>query len=220
MRLFADTADIAHLEELKQLGIISGVTTNPVILSREGGSCRETLRNICRLFPDEPVFAQAVGRTTEELVSEGEKISSIAENLIVKIPVSKAAYTAIKTLKNKGITVCATTVLSESQALFAALAGADYVAPYVRDIDDIGYDGFAVLGSILEMMSAEDMNTKVLAAAINSPQDMVRAADMGTDILTVSYEAIMAACSRMQPVSEFYLSLFENAWVQNACSFD
>ena len=115
--------------------------------------------------------------------------------------------------------MCATTVLSEAQALFAALAGADYIAPYVQDVDDIGYDGFALLASILKMLQPADMHARVLAAAIKTPQDMVRVATMGAELLTVNYASIMAACARTQPLSDHYFALFDQIWKENGCSF-
>ena len=120
MRLFADTGNLEQLRELKEMGVISGVTTNPTIASREGQSLSKTLSAICELFPDKPVFGQVVETEKDKIIAQALKIGDIAQNIVVKIPATEDGIKAIAALKAKNRRVCATTVLTSAQALMAA----------------------------------------------------------------------------------------------------
>lgn len=218
MRLFADTGNLEQLRELKEMGVISGVTTNPTIASREGQSLSKTLSAICELFPDKPVFGQVVETEKDKIIAQALKIGDIAQNIVVKIPATEDGIKAIAALKSKNRRVCATTVLTSAQALMAALAGADYVAPYVDKWDVSGYNGFQALEEIIAMFHAANLSSEVLAASIHRAQDVVEVAKRGCDILTIDYSLILSILRIPRPLVDGYVDNFLEDWHRAGCS--
>ena len=211
MLLYADSANIGRLRQMDELGIMSGITTNPVIAAREGKPALEVIASLCAAFPDYPVFAQVTGPSPEDMASQAECFAAVSPRVVVKIPACEAGLRAIAALRRGGRCkneLCATTVLTAAQALLASMAGADYVAPYVGDITALGFDGPAVLADIVAALKSG--KTKVLAAAMERAEDIVTAAKTGADILTVSPEAARNVFLKPQPLTQWYLDLFEN----------
>ena len=217
MKIFADTADIKELAEIKELGFLSGVTTNPTIASKQGPDFYSTIKSICNFVPDLPVFAQVIATDKDGMVEQGQRIADIAPNMTVKIPASLEGIKAIAALKQKGISVCATTIVTAAQALWAALAGADYVAPYVREFDNIGYSGMGPLREICEMFKSSDVKAQVLAAAIFCPQDIVETAKAGADIVTITHKTIMDVCKMPAPTINYFVDIFNTNFAAAGC---
>lgn len=209
MLLYADSADVSKIRKMEKLGILSGITTNPVIAARELKPLQEVIADLCSNFPGYPVFAQVNRSSVEEMISQAEMFSKISPDVVVKVPACEMGLEVITELKKAPLftaKLCATTILTAAQALLCSMAGADYVAPYVGDITALGYDGMTTVKDII--CALEKTDTKVLAAAVERAQDMVEIAKMGADILTVSPEAALSILQKPQPVTQWYLDLF------------
>jgi transaldolase len=190
MKLFLDTANVDHIREIHSWGILSGVTTNPTLVSREGRCMRECLEEIVSIV-DGPVSAEVLSLDTEGMVREARELSSIDPKINVKIPVTPAGLAAVKALSAEGIETNMTLVFSVNQALLAAAAGATFVSPFVGRLDDIGNDGMALVRDIVTVFRSYGLRTKVIAASIRHPMHVVQAAMAGADIATIPYEVMV-----------------------------
>ncbi len=186
MKIFLDTANIAHIKEAASWGVLSGVTTNPTLIAKEGGDFHRLVREICRIVDGE-ISAEVVAADYEGMVAEGEKIAKLHKNIVVKIPLTKDGLKAIKHLSSKGIKVNCTLIFSANQALLAALAGAYIVSPFVGRLDDIGHDGMQVVRDMVEIFRLHGIKTKVLAASIRHPLHVLEAAKAGAHIASMPF---------------------------------
>lgn len=185
MQLFLDTASIDDVRAAARFGVISGVTTNPSLLAKEGGvSYRQRILEIAEVV-DGPISAECITRTADELVAEARELASWHPNVVVKIPIDEAGLEAIHRCSKEGIRVNVTLVFSANQALLAALAGAAFVSPFVGRLDDISEDGMEVIRQCAEVMSLHGLPTKVLAASIRHPLHVTQAALAGAHIATI-----------------------------------
>jgi transaldolase len=190
MKLFLDTANVEHIREINEWGVLSGVTTNPSLVSREGRAMREVLEEITRIVKG-PVSAEAVSQDTEGMVREARELASIAENINVKIPMTPQGLAAVSRLSKEGIKTNVTLVFSANQALLAAAAGATFVSPFVGRLDDIGNNGMAVVEEIVDIFDTYDIPTRVIAASLRHPMHVVQAARAGAHIATIPYEVMV-----------------------------
>lgn len=187
MKFFIDTANLEQIKEANDLGILDGVTTNPSLMAKEGISGKEAImqhyKTICELV-DGPVSAEVLGTTFDEIVAEGEELSKIHENIVVKVPMIKEGIKAIKYFSDRGIKTNCTLVFSAGQAILAAKAGATFVSPFIGRIDDSNWDGIALIEQIVDIYNAQGYLTEVLAASIRSPLHIVECAEAGADVCT------------------------------------
>lgn len=190
MKLFIDSANVDEIREAYSLGVISGVTTNPTLIAREGRNFAEVVREIASIV-DGPISAEAVSTNAPGMVSEAEELAAIHPNIVVKIPMTAEGLKAVKILTQKGIRTNVTLVFSANQALLAARAGATYVSPFVGRLDDIGHDGMELLCDIMEIFNNYQLQTEVIAASIRHPLHVTAAARAGAHIATVPYKVIM-----------------------------
>ena len=214
MKFFLDTADIAEIEEAASWGVLSGVTTNPTLYSRVGGTLagfEAHVKRICEIV-DGPVSAESVSMTRDEIVADGVRLAGIAPNVVVKVPVMPEGLAAIHALAEKGIPTNATLCFTVPQAVMAARAGASYVSPFIGRFDDIGEDGVEQLGSMIQALRNYDFghDVEVIAASIRSPQHVVASAVMGADIATVPF-VILEKCVR-HPLTDRGLDSFLADW--------
>ncbi|MEE8385304.1 MAG: fructose-6-phosphate aldolase, partial [Dehalococcoidia bacterium] len=192
MRLFLDTANIEEIRHAARLGVITGVTTNPTLMSKEEGiSYRERVLEICEVV-DGPVSAECASREVPDILKEGREIASWHPNVAVKIPIDEAGLEATSILSREGITVNMTLVFSANQALLAATAGATFVSPFVGRIDDAGQDGMEVVREAAEIFDTYHLTAQVLAASLRHPRHVVGAAQAGAPIATVPYSVLRA----------------------------
>lgn len=183
--------DTANLEEIKRafdLFPMSGVTTNPTIIANENKSFLEILKNIREIIgQDKMLHVQVVSRKTEEIVKEAEYLqNNIGGNLYIKVPVIPEGIKAIKILKEKGFKITATAIFTAEQALMAAVAGADFVAPYVNRIDNISGKGVDVVAQIVMLFKNYNLSSKVLAASFKNVQQVHEVALSGGQSITVN----------------------------------
>ena len=184
MEFFADTAETNEIEELIDLGLIDGVTTNPSLIKKSGRDVFKVLTEICQLV-DGSVSAEVVAITADEMVSEGRRLAQIATNIAVKVPLTLEGLKACKILTTEGKQVNVTLCFSSNQALLAAKAGATYISPFIGRLDDLGMNGMDLIEDIRIIYDNYDFDTKILAASIRSPLHVSESALAGADVVTV-----------------------------------
>jgi transaldolase len=189
MKFFIDTANIEEIEKANDLGVLDGVTTNPTLVSREGREFKELLKEICSIV-DGPVNAEVVSMDTEGMLKEARELVTLAENIVVKIPLIKEGLKAVKILSAEGIRSNVTLCFSPIQALMAAKAGASYISPFVGRLDDISHRGMELVEQIVTIYDNYGFNTEVIVASIRNPVHVLEAALMGADISTVPYKVM------------------------------
>ena len=220
MKFFLDTADLAEIEEAASWGALAGVTTNPTLYSRIGGKLddfHDHIKRICELV-DGPVSAESVAMTRDEIIADGRKLASIADNVVVKIPTMVEGLSATKVLASEGIAVNMTLCFSVPQAILAARSGARYISPFVGRFDDISEDGLTQLENVVAAVNNYDFghDVEIIAASIRSANHVTQAALMGADIATVPF-AVLKKCVE-HPLTDRGLEAFLKDWekVQNA----
>jgi transaldolase len=220
MKFFVDTADLAEIKEAQSWGALSGVTTNPSLYARIGGSLAEFpnhIKRICELV-DGPVSAEAVGKTRDEIVREGRELAALAPNVVVKIPTMIEGLAATRALANEGIRVNMTLCFSVPQAIMAARSGARYISPFVGRFDDISEDGVEQLSQIVSAINNYDFsksgvageNVEIIAASLRSAQHVTQAALIGSDIATVPFNVLKKCIEH--PLTTNGLAAFEKDW--------
>ncbi len=188
MRIFLDTASVEEIRELADL--IDGVTTNPSLVAKEPGSFHDILKQICSIVQG-PVSAEVISLEAEGMVREARELAKVADNIVVKIPMTMAGMRAVKQLSAEGIETNVTLVFSSTQALWAAKCGATYVSPFVGRIDDRAGDGMDVVDEILEMYGNYGFHSEVIVASVRHVRHVVESALLGADIATVPYKVAL-----------------------------
>jgi transaldolase len=210
MRIFMDTANIEQIRQAARLGVISGVTTNPSLVSQEGRADYEAVvKEICSIIPG-PVSAEVVVEKTKDMIEQAQKIAGWAPNVVVKIPATAAGLEAISTLAKKKIKVNMTLCFSLNQAILGALAGAAYVSPFVGRLDDIGEDGMALVRDIVDVFEYYEFDTQVIAASIRHARHCVAAALAGAHIATVPYKVLTQMIQH--PLTDIGVARFQKDW--------
>ncbi|RRH76434.1 fructose-6-phosphate aldolase [Falsigemmobacter faecalis] len=196
MKFFVDTADIAAITELNDLGMVDGVTTNPSIIAKSGRSIIEVTREICSIVKG-PVSAEVVSLKADEMIAEGRKLAEIAENITVKVPLTWDGLKTCKVLSQDGFMVNVTLCFSANQALLAAKAGATFISPFIGRLDDINLDGMELIADIRSIYDNYDYKTQILAASIRSANHMKEAALIGADVATAPPAVIKAMANHI-----------------------
>ena len=191
MELFIDTANIEEIKKANDMGVISGVTTNPSLIAKEGRDFKRVIAEIASIV-DGPISGEVKATTVdaEGMVQEGREIAAIHKNMVVKIPMTAEGLKACKILSKEGIKTNVTLVFSANQALLAARAGATFVSPFLGRLDDISVPGIDLIRTIAEMFAVQGLKTKIIAASIRNPIHVTDSALAGADIATVPYKVI------------------------------
>ena len=189
MKIFIDTANLEEIRTAASWGLLDGVTTNPTLLSKEKGNFRDILKEICRVV-DGPVSAEVVALDTEGMVREARELAKLADNIVIKIPMTNDGLRAVKTLTSEGIKTNTTLVFSPLQALLAAKAGSTFVSPFVGRLDDIHTVGMDLVEQIVTIYENYDFETEIIVASIRNPLHVVEAALMGADICTIPFKVL------------------------------
>ena len=184
MELFIDTAEIDEIKSLNITGLIDGVTTNPSLIAKSGRNIIETIEEICNEVSG-PVSAEVTATDFETMIKEGRKLSAIAQNVAIKVPLTFDGLRACKVFSEDGIMVNVTLCFNSAQAILAAKAGASFISPFIGRLDDIGSDGINLISEITEIYDIHGFETKVLAASIRSVQDIIDSAKFGADVATI-----------------------------------
>ena len=210
MRIFLDTANIDEIRQGAKLGIVSGVTTNPSLVSKEGVADYEAaIKEICSIIPG-PVSAEVLTEDTEAMIEQARHISTWAPNVVIKIPASLDGLAATSTLARENIKVNFTLCFSLNQALLAALAGATYVSPFVGRLDDVGHDGMQLVKEMVEIFQHYQFPTQVIAASIRHPLHCVAAVKAGAHIATVPFSVLMQMIRH--PLTDVGITRFLADW--------
>jgi len=213
MRIFLDTANIDEIRQGARLGVVSGVTTNPSLVAKEGkadaSEYRQAVREIAEIV-DGPISAEVLAPDVPGMLEEGHDIATWHPNAVVKLPCTAEGFEATSVLSREGIKVNQTLCFSVNQAILAALAGASFVSPFVGRLDDIGEDGMALIADIAEVYKKQGYRTKVLAASIRHPMHIVEAAKVGADIVTLPYKALIQMVQH--PLTDIGVARFAEDW--------
>ncbi len=216
MRFFVDTADVEAIRELAATGLVDGVTTNPSLVAKSGRDFIEVLGEICVLVPG-PVSAEVTATETQAMLAEARLLAQVAENVVVKVPLTPDGLKACRALTDEGTQVNVTLCFSAAQAILAAKAGARYVSPFVGRLDDIGADGLALIGEIVQIYDAyPDFTTEVLVASVRNSAHVVEAAKMGAHVATLP-PAILQAMFK-HPLTDKGLDAFLSDWAKTGQS--
>jgi len=189
MKLFIDTANLAEIREAASWGILDGVTTNPSLVAKEGKRYSDILAEICRIVPG-PISAEVIATDAEGMEREGRELAAVAENVVVKLPITIDGVRVCTRFADEGIATNLTLCFSPTQALLVAKAGASYVSPFVGRLDDIGHEGMQLVREIVQIYDAYEFPTQVLVASVRHPQHVVEAALAGADIATVPFAVL------------------------------
>ncbi len=209
MKFFVDTADVAAIKELNELGMVDGVTTNPSLILKSGRDILEVTKEICDIVSG-PVSAEVVATEAAAMITEGKKLAKIAPNIAVKVPLTWDGLKACKVLSGEGHMVNVTLCFSANQALLAAKAGATFISPFIGRLDDINLDGMELIHDIRIIYDNYDFKTQILAASIRSANHMSEAAKIGADVATAPPNVIKAMASH--PLTDKGLDQFLKDW--------
>ena len=209
MKIFLDTADIEEIRTAVRWGILDGVTTNPTLYAKVGGSYEDILREVCSLTPG-PVSAEVVADEVDDMLDEGRAFAKLAPNIVVKVPMSENGLEAISRFAEEGIKTNCTLVFSTNQGLLAAKAGASLISPFVGRLDDINEDGMIVVRELAEIFALHDIDSEVLAASIRHPLHVTQAALAGAHIATLPFKILQQMVRH--PLTDKGIVQFKKDW--------
>ena len=216
MKFFADTADIAAIEELVPTGLVDGVTTNPSIIAKSGRDFKEVIAEICKIV-EGPVSAEVAATKAEQMIAEGRELAKIASNVAVKVPLTWDGLIACKTLAAEDTMVNVTLCFSANQALLAAKAGATFVSPFIGRLDDIALDGMELIHDIRVIYdNYPALKTEILAASVRGANHVRMAAMAGADVATIPPEVIKGLVKH--PLTDKGLDAFMQDWAKTGQS--
>jgi transaldolase len=209
MKFFIDTANLEEIREAASYGLLDGVTTNPSLLSKESGDPRAILREITKLV-DGPVSAEVTALDAAGMLSEGLELKKIAENIVVKVPMTLEGLKALRSFSEQGVATNCTLVFNAVQALMAAKAGASFASPFVGRLDDISTDGMELIEQICTIYRNYGFDTEVLVASVRHPIHVVQAALLGADVVTVPASVLRQLAKH--PLTDIGLERFLADW--------
>ena len=210
MRFFLDTANVEHIKEANEMGVICGVTTNPSLVAKEGyKDFKDLLTKICSIVKGD-VSAEVLSTDCDGIVKEARELVKIADNIVIKVPLIKEGLKAVKILSSENIKTNVTLCFSPSQAVLAAKAGAYIISPFVGRLDDISYNGMELIDKITRIYSIYGFTTQVLVASVRHPMHFVEACEMGADICTMPFKVINQLVKH--PLTDIGLENFLKDW--------
>lgn len=211
MEILLDTANIETIRRYNEIYDITGVTSNPTIISRENADFFETLTTIRQIIGDKQLHVQVSATDFDEMMKEAEYITQkLGKDTYIKIPVNETGIKAIKTLKQKGYNVTATAIYTIQQAALAASVGADYVAPYFNRMENLNYDAAEVIAQMSELFAIHNKNTKILAASFKNTNQIINALQSGAEAVTASPELYTQMLTN--PAVDSAIDTFSKDW--------
>jgi transaldolase len=210
MKFFIDTADLNEIREANEMGVLDGVTTNPSLMRKVGGSnFHEHILKICEMV-DGDVSAEVIATDYDGMMAEAEVLAEIHENVVVKVPLIADGIKAIRSLSQRGIKTNCTLCFSATQALVAAKAGATYISPFIGRLDDIATPGMDLIEQIVTIYANFGYQTQILAASIRHPIHVLEAALVGADVATIPFSVIAQLIKH--PLTDSGLEKFLSDW--------
>lgn len=211
MKFFVDTADTAEINALIPTGLVDGVTTNPSLVAKSGRDFKEVIKEICGVT-DGPVSAEVTALDAADMIKEGKILAQIADNVVVKLPLTIEGITACNALTREGIKTNVTLCFSANQALLAAKAGATYISPFIGRLDDLNIDGMDLIREIRIIYDNYDFRTEILAASIRSANHVKESAIAGADVATVPPSVLKGLANH--PLTDKGLKSFLDDWAK------
>lgn len=214
MKLFLDSADLNDIRRASAAGLLDGLTTNPSLMAKVAGpdrDPRDLMKEIAALVPG-PVSAEVVTTESDSMLKEGRELAKIADNIVVKVPLTEAGLITCRKLRAENIGVNVTLCFSAAQALLAAKAGATFVSPFVGRLDDIGQDGMELIADIVQIYSNYDFETQVLVASVRHPVHVVQAAQLGAHCATLPLKILLQLFQH--PLTDKGLETFLADWAK------
>jgi transaldolase len=215
MKFFIDTADLSEIRSLASSGLLDGVTTNPTLISKNGGKFAEVIAQICEIIPG-PVSAEVAGTEYDQIMAEARVLRKIAGNVCIKVPLTPDGLRACKHLSNDGTMVNVTLCFSAAQAILAAKSGASFISPFVGRVDDIGWDGMQLISDIVDIYNNYDFKTEVLVASVRGPNHVIEAAKMGAHVATLPPAVLRSLFNH--PLTDKGLATFLADWAKTGQS--
>ena len=218
MKFFVDTANIDEISELSEMGVVDGVTTNPSLIYKSGRDFKEVIKEIARIVSG-PISAEVTSLDKNEMIDQGLELSKIANNIVIKVPLTEHGLIACKNLSKKSVKVNVTLCFSSSQALIAAKMGATYISPFIGRLDDISNEGLNLIEEIITIYNnyPERLSTEVLVASIRSPLQVVQVAQMGAAVATIPPKIIKQMIKH--PLTDIGLNSFMEDWKKTGQTF-
>ena len=217
MQFFLDTAEIKEIETGLQWGMVDGITTNPSLIAKAGKPYLPTVQEIARLVPG-PVSGEVLATEYDEIMSQGRRLAALADNVVVKVPLTPDGLRAVATFKKEGIRTNVTLCFSATQALLAAKAGAAYISPFVGRLDDVAEEGMELIEQIVTIYHNYDFDTKVLVASVRHPIHIVQAGMLGADVATIPFKVLEQLYKH--PLTDVGLDRFLADWKKTGKTFD
>ncbi|MEI2378693.1 fructose-6-phosphate aldolase [Priestia megaterium] len=222
MKFFIDTANLDDIKKAYKVGVLSGVTTNPSLVAKEGVKFEDRIEEILKTVPEvESVSAEVTpdAQTAEDMIAQAEeliKINGGDQNITIKLPMTIAGLEATRYLAKKGVKTNVTLIFTVNQSLLAARAGATYVSPFLGRLDDISEDGVQLVAKIAELFRIQNIDSQIIAASVRHPDHVTRVALAGAHIATIPYSVIEQLVKH--PLTEQGIEKFAADWknaVQN-----
>lgn len=208
MRLFIDTANLDEIKEAASWGVVSGVTTNPSLIAKEGRDLKEVITEITSLV-DEPISAEVNEGKAEDMIAQALELAEIHKNIVIKLPMTMEGIKACKALTDKRIKTNVTLIFSVHQALIACEAGATYISPFMGRMDDIGLDSTKLIEDISQLILNYRYDTQIIAASIRNVSHIETAALAGADIATIPFKVMAKMVEH--PLTTAGLKIFADA---------
>lgn len=206
--------DSANLEEIKTLADalpLAGVTTNPSIMAAGGVGLRQLLPQLSEVLGKDARFhVQVISNTVDGIVAEAKELHALPFDIVVKIPAHTAGLTAIKQIKQLDIPVLATAIYNVQQGWLAALNGADYLAPYLNRIDNLGFDGIGVVADLQHLIDQYQLATKLLVASFKNVQQVLQVLKHGVASVTLPLDIAQQMLSN--PMTDMAVDQFSRDW--------
>ncbi|MDQ6795408.1 MAG: fructose-6-phosphate aldolase [Chloroflexota bacterium] len=209
MKIFLDTAEIEEIRTAARWGVLDGVTTNPSLYAKVGGSYEEILQEICRITSG-PVSAEVVAEDVEGMLREGRVFAKLAPNIVVKVPMSEEGLEAISRFADEGIKTNCTLIFTANQGLLAAKAGASLISPFVGRLDDINQDGMIVIRELAEIFAIHEIEAEILAASMRHPLHVTQSALAGAHIATLPFKVLQQMVRH--PLTDKGIVQFRTDW--------
>jgi transaldolase len=216
MEFFLDTDDIKEIETGLEWGLVDGITTNPSLIAKQGKNYLATVQEIAKLVPG-PVSGEVLATEFDEMMDQGRRLADLAENVIVKVPLTPPGLRAVAKLLDDGIRCNVTLCFSSAQALLAAKVGAAYISPFIGRLDDVGEDGMELIDEIVSIYQNYDFETKVLVASVRHPIHIVQSAQLGADVATMPFKVLEQLFKH--PLTDIGLERFLADWKKTGKSF-
>jgi transaldolase len=209
MKIFLDTADIEEIRVAARWGVLDGVTTNPSLYAKVGGSYEDILKEICGITSG-PVSAEVVAENVEGMLKEGRAFAKLAPNIVVKVPMSEEGLEAISRFAEEGIKTNCTLIFTTNQGLLAAKAGASLISPFIGRLDDINQDGMIVIRELAELIAIHELDSEIITASVRNPLHVTQAALAGAHIATIPFKVLQQMVHH--PLTDKGITQFRADW--------